>query len=352
MPPPSAVGALGQLADKAKAGAARATGVAADEGPALERMVDDHFAALRRQVEGQPAPIDETLGLFNEIYVQLSAVDAARKSKSPPPPGGGAERIKAAAGQLPEPMATMLAELATAGASQSRNATVSGLSSELKPITEFCHRAIAGRYPFAAGAGADVPPEDFGRLFGVGGLMDSFFQQRLGPLVDVSRSTWAYKPLSDGTRRATPAALRDFQRAARIREVFFRNGGLSPSVKLEMRAIEFADGLDELVLDIDGQTHKLAVGAPSVILSAPSPRNASQLRLTSNLGGPSLQFEGPWALFRLFDQFEVQPTAQSEKIVVVMNLGGRRARVEVTAGSVFNPFRMREVQQFRCPASL
>ena len=352
VPPATTPGALDRLADKTKADAKRLTGGPATAGPPLERMVDDHFAGIRRQVEGQPAPIDETLKLFNEIYVQLSAVDAAQKSKSPPPPAGGAERIKAMAGQLPEPVGTMLTELADAGASQSRSATVSGLRGELTPVTEFCNRAIAGRYPFAAGARADVPPEDFGQFFGVGGLMDSFFQQRLSPIVDTSRAAWSYKPLSDGTRRATPAALADFQRAARIREVFFRSGGMSPSVKLELRVLDVADGLTELVLDIDGQAHKLAAGAPSVILTSPSPRNASQLRLTHNLGGAPIQFEGPWALFRLFDRFEVQPTSQPEKIIVVLNLDGRRARLEVTAGSVFNPFRMREVQQFRCPSSL
>ncbi len=344
--------AVDKLAGAAAAGAGKLAGAPAANGPPLERMVDDHFAGLRRQVEGQPAPIDDTLKLFNEIYVQLSAVDAAQKSKSPPPPAAGAERIKAAAGQLPQPIGGMLAELASAGASQSRNATVSGLRAELQPVTEFCNRAIAGRYPFAAGAGSDVPPEDFGRFFGVGGLMDTFFQKHLSELVDTSKSSWSYKPLSDGTRRATPAALADFQRAARIREVFFRSGGASPGVKLEMRALELADGLTDITIDIDGQAQKLAMGAPSIIVTSPSSRNASQLRITNNLGGAPVQLEGPWALFRLFDRFEVQPTSRPEKIVVVMNLDGRRARVEVTASSVFNPFRMREVQQFRCPASL
>lgn len=351
-PPPSTPSAADKLADKAKADLGKLTGTPETAGPPLERMVDEHFANLRRQVEGQPAPIDNTLKLFDEIYVHLSAVDAAKKSKSPPPAGGVAERIKAAAVQLPEPVGAMLSELASAGADQSRNATISSLRDELKPVTDFCNRAVAGRYPFAAGARSDVPPEDFGRLFGIGGLMDSFFEQRLAELVDVSKSSWTYKPSSDGVQRTTPAALADFQRAARIREVFFRSGGSTPSVKLELRALELSDGLTDITVDIDGQAQKLAVGVPSVILTSPSPRNASQLKITSNLGGTPLQFEGPWALFRMFDRFTVEPTAQPEKTIVVMNLDGRRARIEVTASSVFNPFRLREVQQFRCPSSL
>ena len=182
--------------------------------------------------------------------------------------------------------------------------------------------------------------------------MDDFYQKKLAELVDVSKPTWAFKPSTDGTRRPATAGLVAFQHGTRIREVFFRSGGLSPSVKLELRVLELGEGLKELTIDIDGQAQKLAMGAPSVILTVPSVRNASQLRLTSGAGGAPLQFEGPWALFRLFDRFEVQPTAQAEKVIVVMNLEGKRARVEVTAGSVFNPFRMREVQQFRCPSTL
>jgi type VI secretion system protein ImpL len=57
-------------------------------------------------------------------------------------------------------------------------------------------------------------------------------------------------------------------------------------------------------------------------------------------------------LFRLFDRFELRPTQQPERFVVAMQLEGRRAQVEVTATSVFNPFRLREMQQFRCPGAM
>ena len=81
---------------------------------------------------------------------------------------------------------------------------------------------------------------------------------------------------------------------------------------------------------------------------------ASVLRLSTGLGdaGPMVITEGPWALFRMFDRFEVQPSSVPERFSVVMNLDGKRARLEVIAASVFNPFQMREIKQFRCPAAL
>jgi len=362
VPPPAAApsGAVAAMADKlkqAKAEAARlADGGAAPAptgGVAVEQMVDDHFANYRRLVTGSPAPIDDTRRLFEELNLQLLAIDAAQKSKAPPPPGGGGAKLKAAAGQQPELIRGVLETLADAGERQGRNAERDLLTAELRPITEFCQRAIANRYPFAANSRADVLPEDFGQLFGNGGLLDDFFQRRLQPLVDTGTANWSYRPLPDGTRPAAPAALAEFQRAARIREVFFRGGGKAPAFRIDIRAGELSGGLKEIKLDIDGQQLAFGANGAAATVNWPSARVASQIKLSTTppLAAP-LVFEGPWALFRLFERFEVQPGAQPEKFSVLLNLDGRRARLDVTAASVFNPFRLREIAQFRCPGAM
>jgi type VI secretion system protein ImpL len=343
---------VAQAANQAKADLAKmvdqgAAPAAADTGP-IEKMVDDHFAAIHRLVEGQPSPLDDMGKAMADLYVNLQAVDAAQKSKSPPPTGGGA-KAKAAAAQLPEPARSMIVALADAGEQQGRTAERENLTGDLKPIYDFCTRAIANRYPVAPSSRADILPEDFGQLFGVGGMLDDFYQRRLAPLVDTSGATWAYRPLVDGTRPATPAALADFQRAARIREAFFRSGGKQPGFKLDIKAVDLG-GLPELTLEIDGQAYKLAAGGAPVTVSWPSQRVASQVKLSA--GGTPIVTEGPWALFRLFDRLDVQPSSQPEKFGVVATLDGKRARLEVTANSVFNPFRLPELQQFRCPGAL
>ena len=352
---PNPLDKLAQAADKAKADLAKLadTGAApsgtAAGGP-IEKMVDDHFEPLRRQVQGQPAPIDETLKAFGEVYAQLQAVDSAQKSKSAPPPAGGGDKIKAAAAQQPEPIRSMLETLVDAGAKQGRAAEREVMTGDLKPVFDFCTKAIANRYPFATTSRADVLPEDFGQLFGGGGLLDDFYQRRLASLVDTGAAVWVYKPLTDGSRPAAPAALADFQRAARIREAFFRSGGKTPSFKLDIKPGDMGE-LKELTLDIDGQVAKLTAGGAPITVSWPSQRVASQIKLGAPVGQPIL-VEGPWALFRLFDRFEVQTGAQPEKFSVVVNIEGKHARLDVTANSVFNPFRMKEIQQFRCPGAL
>ncbi len=333
---------LGKLVDPA------AAPTATDAGP-IEKMVDDHFASFRRLFEGQPPPIDDMQKAMADLYASLQAVDAAQKSKAPPPAGGGA-KAKAAAAQLPEPARSMIAALADAGEQQGRAAERENLTGDLKPIYDFCARAIANRYPVAPGSRADVMPEDFGQLFGVGGMLDDFYQRRLAPLVDTSAAAWAYKPLVDGTRPATPAALADFQRAARIRDAFFRSGGKQPGFRLDIKAVDLA-GLPELTLELDGQASKLTPGGTPVTVSWPSTRVAAQVKLSAGSAAPIVT-EGPWALFRLFDRFEVLPSPQPEKFAVQIAIDGKRVRLEVTANSVMNPFRLPELQQFRCPGAL
>ncbi len=355
---PKPAGGLAAAADKARADAAALAGAApaagGGSGGPLERMVDDHFAGIHRLVTGDPPPINESLKLFGELNAQLAAVAAAKASKAPPPPGGGAEKVKAAAATQPELVRGMVEQMADATIGQSRGAEREGLTAELKPITEICNRAITGRYPFASGSKADVLPEDFGQLFGTGGLFDDFFQRRLLALVDQSTTTWTYRPLTDGTRPVSPASLAEFQRAQRIKEVFFRSGGKAPALRIEMRLSELEPTLKELVFDIDGQVQKLTSSGPSIAISWPSPRLASVLKMSTGLGiaGPEFRTEGPWALFRLFEQFQIEPGGVPEKFSVIMKLDGKRARLEVIAASVFNPFQLREMKQFRCPASL
>ena len=357
---PSLAGKIGEKTQKARAEMAALVGKPAEPvgpnaaGGPLEAMVDEHFAPVHRLVTGQPAPIDDVLKLFNEVYVQLAAVDAAQKSKSaPPPPGaGGGAAAKAAAGLQPEPIKSMLETLADAGASQSRTAERQGLSSELKPITDLCTRTVAGRFPFAQGSKSDVLPDDYGQLFGVGGMFDDFFQRRLATLVDVGATPWVYKPLADGSRPPGGASLADFQRAARIKEAFFRAGGKVPGFKVDLRVLEMAEGMKDLTLDIDGQAFKFVAGNTAAqTVSWPSPRVASQIKLVADAGAPQV-FEGPWALFRLFSKFENRPSPQPEKFTVILLLDGKRATMEVTSSSAINPLRMREMQTFRCPDSL
>lgn len=345
---------MAKLFGKAGGTSAPATGVVA----LPEQIVDARFESLRRMVSGKPAPIDQVGGLMGELYTYLVGVDDAQKRKLNPPPSDVPVRIKAEAARLPDPVrSTMgdLADLALRGIQgQARNLLNEKLAAQ---VTEFCSKALAGRYPLVRASERDATQDDFARVFAAGGLMDDFVQRELLPFVDTSTRPWTFRKTGELAGGEASAGLAQFERALVIRDVFFRGGGKTPSLRLELKPVEMDASITQFNLDVDGQLVRYSHGpqVPTVV-NWPGPRGSSQVRLAlspTTPGRPSgATFEGAWSLFRLFERAKIEPTAQPEKFRVTFDVDGRKAVFEVTTNSVQNPFRLRELEQFQCPTRL
>ena len=331
-------------------------------GEQIENIVDNKFDNIRRFVNnpapGQPAPIDGAMVLINDIYAQLSATETAVKAGNTPPQSEVPSKVKAESARLPEPVRSMLQTLATAGASQALGATRANLSASISSsIGDFCRQAIVGRYPFVRSSNRDVTQDDFARLFAPGGLIDEFFQKNLGPFVDTSSKPWSFKRVGEVSMGDSSGSLPQFQRAAVIRDTYFRGGGRGVGMRLEFKPLEMDGTINQFTLDVDGQVIKYSHG-PQVPTTVqwPGPKGSAQVRLQitppSSAGASGMVFEGPWALFRMFDRLQIDTTEQPERFRVTFNIEGRKATFEVIASSVQNPFRLRELELFQCPGQL
>ncbi|MGE5451947.1 MAG: type VI secretion system membrane subunit TssM [Acidobacteriota bacterium] len=331
------------------------------EGRRIESIVDDRFQALRDMVTSpdgkSPAPIDGTLALINEVYTLLTATETAVQGGNVPPASDVPNKVKAEAARLPEPLRSLLNNLSVSGTAAALDATRANLGQAIKSqIGEFCQQAIAGRYPFARGSSRDVTQDDFARMFAPGGLMDQFFQQQLSRFVDTSTRPWSFRQLEGASMGTDVGTLKQFERAAAIRDTFFRAGGNVPALRLDFKPVEMDATITQFILDVDGQLVKYAHGPqiPNTV-QWPGPRGSSQVRITLSpvtTTDSGAVAEGPWALFRLFDRMQLVPGGAPERFNVVFNVGGRKATFNVTTSSVQNPFRLRDLNEFACPGGL
>jgi len=331
------------------------------DGKRIESIVDDRFVALRQLVtspDGKaPAPIDGSIGMINEVYTLLTATETAVQGGNTPPPSDVPNKVKAEAARLPEPMRSLLNTLSVSGTSAALDATRANLGQAIKAqIGEFCQQAITGRYPFARNSGRDVTQDDFARMFAPGGLMDSFFQQQLARFVDTSTKPWSFRQLEGATMGTDVGTLMQFQRAATIRDTFFRAGGNQPGLRLDFKPVEMDTTITQFTMDVDGTLVKYAHG-PQIPVSVqwPGPRGSSLIRIAVAATGPgdnAVVAEGPWAMFRLFDRMTLTSAGSPERFNVVFNVGGRHATFQVTSSSVQNPFRLKELAEFACPGGL
>ncbi|MFT4435065.1 type VI secretion system membrane subunit TssM [Caballeronia sp. 15715] len=349
--------ALGNTVQQHLGGAAASA--ASATGP--EQDVDNRFYRLHAIVDasapGQPAPIVAAMALLNEVYVYLSALDGAMQQKVAPPSSDVLARLGALAGQLPEPLRTVLIQLGQSGAQRAQETKRGIASNDLRSLTAWCKRVVDGRYPFDPSARAEVPPQDFDTLFAPNGRLDAFFQKTLAADVDTSVHPWAYKKVDGSASAANAAGLADFERAATIRAVFFAAGNPTSALALNFKPVEMDPSILQFTLDIDGQLVSYAHGPQlATPVQWPAAHGASrvsvQLTPAPGSGAGPLSYDGPWALFRMLDRMKIEPTAQPERFFATFDVEGRQVRLEVSAGSVQSPFGLAELRAFRCPEGL
>jgi type VI secretion system protein ImpL len=335
----------------------------------LTTPVDEHFASLNRMIEageGEQPPVERTIEMLNELYAHMSriagsgnqssqAFDVARDEGT----GGGViSRLKLEAKRQPGPIADMLTTLADG----SSNLTVSGVRSHLNSvwnsqILPFCQRSLSGRYPLNPEGTREVTISDFGRFFGPGGMMDDFFNNYLRQFVDTSRRTWRWNAAGNRSLGIPTSTLKQFQRAAVIRDAFFSGSGLEPKIDFEIKPLGMDTTITQITLLLNQQRVRYNHGPTRwTRLTWPDDSGISDAKIL--LAPPAgskpsgITEDGPWGLFRLLDQAKVSPTDAPETLEAAFNVGGRKSRFAVRASGALNPFKLKELTDFQCPNRL
>jgi type VI secretion system protein ImpL len=205
-------------------------------------------------------------------------------------------------------------------------------------VTKDCQQIIAGKYPFARGSGADIPLEEFARLFGPNGTIDRFFQSYLAVHVDTASPQWTWRP---GMADLLPAAaLLAFQNAAWIRGAFFPDGS-GPSVTLTV-----ATNPVMATFESGGTT---VVHPSSQVVKWPGSFMRTIIR-SNSAGRPSVSIgrDGPWSLFRVLEAGVMRPRGQMASAGYLM--AGQELRYEITVMPGSNPLDLARLRQFQCPA--
>jgi type VI secretion system protein ImpL len=324
--------------------------------PAAElNPVDAHFQGLH-DLAGKPGaqgpvPLDTQLAAIKDTAAYLEAADAARRQGLAPPAGDALNKLKVAAQGAPAPLAAVANDVATSASSLMVGGERARLNALWQSnVAQLCRQALDGRYPLVRSSTRDAAPDDFGRILGPGGLVDDFFQKNLANLVDMSGPTWRWRAGADSFGIPVDV-LAQFQRAAQIRDAFFRGGGRDVSVRFSVKAVSLDPAITQFTLDIDGQ--QLVVKPDqlqSMVFQWPSGKGTGQAHVEFAPPGnaAAARADGPWALLHLMDGASLVPTAQADRFKLNFDSDGRQAALELDASSVVNPFRRTALEQFRC----
>ena len=120
---------------------------------------------------------------------------------------------------LPPAVSTLVNEIAKNARGSIIGTAGSELEQKYQLVKAECRTRVAGRFPFV-GSSAEMSLRDFGEVFGHGGVYDKFFSENLDKLVEKS-PRWAWR---DPSMQAPASMLPQFERAERIRQMFFAPG--------------------------------------------------------------------------------------------------------------------------------
>lgn len=334
----------------------RATGLdAGDE-------ITNYFQPLQEYVgDGKtPAPIDDFVAALKSAG---EAVIAAKSVGG----GGGAEatqaamatamaQVKAAAAGAP-PQLQDFVNTATGGGATAQVEAAKGAVADAyaQSVLPACKEVAQDHYPFFGTATADASTVDVLRVFGMGGTVDGFVQQRLKPLMETDGPVWRWKSGDPLAAALDPGSPEQFAKAAQVRDLLV--GGLPLKVSL----VRLGPGVGSVEISSGGSTYRFsAPGDPAKPLlwsiSGGLPQASVTLFKAGATGGDAaqlkdIQTDGPWALFKLVDK-GIKENAGAQAIKVTFGDGGATATFLFQLPSDKNPFSRGGLWSFRCPSAL
>ncbi len=318
----------------------------------------DWLQQLVLSVDEQPSQLDRLIASLVAVYQELNRMAINGGIATTDPNSATAlQQFREEASLVQGPLQRWAQQVTTGSSGIAADGTRAGINAAWQAqVLPFCEQAIKGRYPFDRAAAGEVSIQDFAKLFGPEGLINTFFNDNLINLVDTRSRPWAWKVDNGVDLGISPEVLAQFQSAAEIRDAFFPAGPV-PAVTFQVTPYSLDPNATIVTLQIDGQNVSLQQGGGQPLpttVTWPGTVPAAQIGMSPMVEGQEnvLVRDGSWGWFRLLDSAEVRATSVPDRKRLVFRVGGRLAMFDLQASSVINPFDLGALSTFVCPSSL
>jgi type VI secretion system protein ImpL len=348
-----------RIADTARDAFQRAQQAVTGGAPA-GTVVTQRFEPIQRLMTGTPPPFDAVLDQVKKVRDSVARIV--------PQVGGTAplnaikdpavidlwRSVEQDAANLPEPVDRLVREIVKGAGGVVIDVATRDLDKLYEgQVVSRCKVLVDGKYPF--GSGSEIPLAEFGDVFGYGGLYDKFFTEQLDKLVDTLSTPWTWRaaPMS-----SSPDLLPQFQRAERIRRMFFANGSKNPELNFTLTLSSLDKAATRFYLEINGQRYDVkpgtAGGSPAV-WPGQSKTGYVYAAFEDSVAAPERinQIQGPWALLKMVDVTRQPPVAGQSDADLASTLRFvtkyHQAQVTIEApNAASNPFAASDWRQFTC----
>ncbi len=217
----------------------------------------------------------------------------------------------------------------------------------------FYKESLFKRYPFSAKSDSDVAIADFREFFKADGVADAFVDRYLKAFVSDSEGKYQLRRLDGQGLPLSPVFLAQMTDPGDPPS-FFAENPAEPLVlfKLEPFALDYS--VNRADFQFGGQQLEYRHGpiiASAFRWPAEGENERSSLVLEEQ-GGRRVGIgkdSGPWALFRLLDQMQVEQHSGRDVLLLKANLSGLQANYLLHSQRSPNPFDASLLRQFKLP---
>jgi type VI secretion system protein ImpL len=214
-----------------------------------------------------------------------------------------------------------------------------------------CLALVSNHYPFDRAAKDEAALSDFTDFFKPGGTVDQFEKAFMPDKAVQTVSTAAAVP-----HTSLPASLlAQLDIADRIRAAFFGGKGSELAVKFGLQATFLDPRLAAAVINIDDQPLIYRHDPPRTIdFQWPSQSTSGTAKLSLrdfSTDATIFEEQGPWAVFRLFDDLGLRTTARVNAYSLEAKRNELKASFSLTTNASNNAFDLTTLRQFKCLSS-
>ena len=318
-------------------------------------QTEQPFAALRAAMQstgGAPSQIGELMRTVNALYEEVSRAGGSPQgvvgvTETESGLNDANQKLISQSRLVPPPVDAWLSDLSASVGTVTSGTARNAISQSWNASGQrFCLQATRGRYPFAHTANSEISVDDFSKLFGPGGTMDSFFNENLKKFVNTSRHPWRWQ--YNSAQGVSSAFLQQFEHADAIRQAFF--SGSTPGFHYEVTPDRLDPNANSMTLAVGNQAITYAHGpVRTYMLPWPAAESGARLTVEPSAGG-AINEPGMWAPFRLFDAGSSEK--RGDAFDIVFAIGPHTLSFIVKSDAVLNPFTLRDIRAFRCPGTL
>jgi type VI secretion system protein ImpL len=259
---------------------------------------------------------------------------------------------------LPAPLNQWMHQLAMNVWQVMLNTSKQALTQEWnKSIASVYQNQLNNRYPFNSQSNQDVSLNSFANMYAPTGLIQSYINTNLRPLIDTEKNQWQNASLDGLSLNFSNSTLIFLQNALKISTSLFPHHDKQMYLPITINATNFSNNLTSVNIQYGKHTFTFTknINNNAIAVQWPMANTNPTIMIKlneSNHSSKELTYNGPWSLWRLMNSARLKPDVTHNHWLGIIEDQDTAFQFLMGSQKSVNPFSLNQFTQMHFPTNL